>query len=69
MVNTLLKYQEGVTNRDKAYMNFIMGYYYYVTGLNFKAIKNLVIALKYDPHFKAAQSLLELVNSGRMFQK
>jgi len=69
MVNTLLKYQEGVTNRDKAYMNFIMGYYYYVTGLNFKAIKNLVIALKYDPHFKAAQSLLELVNSRRMFQK
>ncbi len=61
LVNTVLGYQEGVTPRDKAYMNFIMGYYYYVAGLKPQAVRRLNAAIKLNPGFSDAQSLLDRI--------
>ncbi len=58
LVNTVLRYQEGSTPQDKAYMNFIMGYYYYVAGLKPQAIRRLNAAIKLNPGFSDAQTLL-----------
>ena len=61
LVNTVLGYQEGVTPRDKAYMNFIMGYYYYVAGLKPQAIRRLNAAIKLNPGFSDAHALLDRI--------
>ena len=58
LVDSVLKYQKGETDQDKAYMNFIMGYYYYVAGLKTQAIRSLNIAIKPNPGFSKAQTLL-----------
>ncbi len=61
MVNTVLRYQEGSTPKDKAFINFIMGYYDYVAGLDRQAVKSLHRALDEDPSLNNARSLLERI--------
>jgi tetratricopeptide (TPR) repeat protein len=61
MVNTVLKYQEGATDKDRAYTNFIMGYYYYVAGLNKQAIATLKKSIKLNPGSTEAKKLLDSI--------
>ena len=61
LLNTVLRYQEGARNKDKAYMNFIMGYYYYVAGLKPQAVRRLNAAIKLNPGFSDAQALLDRI--------
>ncbi len=61
MINTVLKYQIGATDKDKAYVNFIMGYYYYVAGLNKQAIATLKKSIKLNPGSTEAKKLLDSI--------
>ena len=61
LLNTVLRYQEGARDKDKAYMNFIMGYYYYIAGLKPQAIRRLNAAIKLNPGFSDAQALLDRI--------
>ncbi len=61
MVNTVLQYQEGSTPKDKAFMNFIMGYYDYVAGLRKEAVRRLKKALRFNHDFSQAQALLNRI--------
>ena len=55
---TVLRYQKGETDQDQAYLDFIMGYYYYVAGLDTQAKKSLTIAVKLNPNLSEAHILL-----------
>lgn len=61
LLDTVLKYQEGATDKDVAFMNYVMGYYYYVAGLNKPAIKSLKKAIKLNPDMTQASSLLNSI--------
>jgi hypothetical protein len=65
MVNTVLKYQIGATDKDRAYMNFIMGYYYYVAGLNKQAVVSLRHAITLDPVLAQAKELLNRIKTAK----
>ncbi len=60
-LNTVLKYQEGATAGNIAFINYIMGYYYYVAGLHAQAVKSLTNAIKLNPRLSEAQSLLNRI--------
>ncbi len=60
-VNTVLKHREGTTDRDRAFVNLVMGYYYYVSGLKEPAIERLKEALRLDPDLPQAQALLNRI--------
>ncbi len=59
MLNTVLEYQEGATVKNKAFMNYVMGYYYYLAGMNDQAKKSLKRALQFDPKLSDARTLLD----------
>ncbi len=61
LLNTVLEYQIGVTDKEKAFMNLVMGYYYYVAGLKSHAVRRLKIALKFDPKLNSAKALLNSI--------
>lgn len=61
-IQIISRYQgEGSPNMDKAYMHFIMGYYYYLSGMNKEAIGNLKKAIKLNPGLTRASRLLDSI--------